>query len=221
VIKLQKLPEPPILKSNATRWTKVLVDKAAAGLVATPTEKTRYRLPEIKEAILAETHGKCAYCESRLLHIHHGDVEHIYPKSLDVTKTFEWKNLTLACEVCNQHKSNRDPLIENILDPYETDPEEHFVFLGALIFAKGTVVGESTRAILELHRAELAEMRKEQLDKVLGIYAVILRKDIPLPARQAIYQDMVEREASPKAEYAAMKRSLIKQMQSSLEQGIE
>jgi hypothetical protein len=63
-------------------------------------------------------------------------------------------------------------------------------------------------------------MRKEQLDKIMGIYAVILRKDIPLPARKAIYQDMVEREASAKAEYAAMKRCLIKQMEISLEPGI-
>lgn len=138
MIKLSKLDEPDVLFNNSATWTQVLLNKEAAGKKPTASEKSRYRHPEIKAVLVKETGGKCAYCESKLLHIHHGDVEHIYPKSLDVRKTFEWRNLTLACEKCNQNKSNKDPLLEQIIDPYEDDPEYHLVFVGALIFPRGT-----------------------------------------------------------------------------------
>ena len=81
MIKLSKTEEPQILLDNGPNWTKVIVDKIAVGETPTDTEKTRYRHPDIKAALVAETNGKCAYCESKVLHIHHGDVEHIYPKS--------------------------------------------------------------------------------------------------------------------------------------------
>jgi len=90
MIKLQKLAKPPILVANETTWIQTLVDKVALGQTPTDTEKTRYRHAQIKAALVQETHGKCAYCESKLLHIHHGDVEHIMPKSLDLSKIVEW-----------------------------------------------------------------------------------------------------------------------------------
>src|ERR1700677_4060556 len=102
MIKLSKLDEPPILAKNAIKWTKVLLDTVAAGKIPTETERPRYRHPQIKDTLVRETHGKCAYCESKLRHIHHGDVEHIMPKSLDLGKIVQWDNLTLACEKCNQ-----------------------------------------------------------------------------------------------------------------------
>jgi 5-methylcytosine-specific restriction endonuclease McrA len=114
MIRLKKLPEPEYLARNASEWARVLLEKLAANQVPSATEKSRYRHPDIKAALISETHGKCDYCESRLLHIHHGDVEHFYPKSLAPAKTFEWKNLTLACEICNQNKSDKDPLSRNL-----------------------------------------------------------------------------------------------------------
>src|SRR5947209_8328121 len=127
MIRLNKGPKPQILTENEAAWTATVANGEA-----TPAEKARYRHPEIKEALVSETHGKCAYCESKLQHIHHGDIEHIYPKSLALEKTFEWENLTLACEICNQNKSNKDPFLEQILDPYSVEPSEHLFFAGPL-----------------------------------------------------------------------------------------
>ncbi|MFC3704316.1 HNH endonuclease [Devosia honganensis] len=220
MIKLEKRPIPKRLEDNAAAWTKAVVDKKNAGLVPTPTELGRYRHPDIKDVLVEETAGKCAYCESKLQHIHHGDVEHMYPKSLDPTKTFEWGNLTLACEVCNQHKSNKDPLLEHIIDPYQTDPEGHLIFVGGLVFARGTLEGTSTRILLELHRAELVEMRNDQLEKVMAIYAQILDVTLPLPVRRALYQDLLQREASPRAPYTAMTKCLVASMERALDPAI-
>lgn len=73
MIKLQKGPEPNVLQADAERWTAELLaagDKAKA-------KNSRYGHPDVKAALIAETNGKCAYCESKLLHIAYGDVEHI------------------------------------------------------------------------------------------------------------------------------------------------
>lgn len=213
MIKLEKRPIPNRLKENEAAWTKAVVDKKNAGQIPTPAELGRYRHPDIKAVLVDETAGKCAYCESKLQHIHHGDVEHIYPKSLAPEKTFEWQNLTLACEICNQNKSNKDPLLEYIIDPYQTDPEEHLFFIGGLVFSRGTQLGTATRVLLELHRTELVEMRNDQLEKVMAIYAQILDATLPLPVRRALYQDLIQREAGPRAPYAAMTRCLVATME--------
>lgn len=167
---------------------------------------------EIKDALVAETNGKCAYCESKLLHIHHGDVEHIYPKSMAPERTFEWENLTLACEICNQNKAARDPMLEAIIDPYRREPSEHLLFVGPFIFSRGTVFGTNTRILLDLNRAELAERRKEHLERLMGIYETLLRADIPISTKRAVYDDLRNREASVASPYTAMARALLEQL---------
>lgn len=212
MIKLEKLEIPNRLADNHIAWTKSLIDKLSIGETPTNAEKSRYRHPEIKAVLTQETNGKCAYCESRLQHIHHGDVEHIYPKSLDPTKTFEWENLTLSCEICNQNKSNKDPYLAHILDPYLVNPEEHLLFLGGLIFSKGTVEGTSTLHLLDLHRPALVEMRNDQVKKIMGIYTQVLDANLPISVRKAIYEDLITREAGPKAPYTAMAKCVIQDM---------
>ncbi|MBP9839269.1 MAG: HNH endonuclease [Proteobacteria bacterium] len=212
MIRLTKNPQPKILADNAANWTTALTDKHARGEEPTNAEKTKYRHPQVKAALVNETSGKCAYCESKLLHIHHGDVEHIYPKSLAMEKTFEWENLTLACERCNQNKSDNDPLIESIIDPYNIDPAVHLVFMGSLIFDLGTPHGISTTEMLDLNRGELVERRKEQLEKIMGIYRTLLRTDIPLAARRAIYKNLLANEGDKNAPYTAMALQAIDQM---------
>jgi hypothetical protein len=212
MIKLSKTAEPPVLAANAAAWTTTLVTKLANGVVPTASDRTHYRHPQIKLALVAETHGKCAYCESKLLHIHHGDVEHIFPKSLDQSKSFVWQNLTLACEICNQHKSDRDPYLQHIIDPYLVEPSDHITFTGALVLSKGTDLGTCTRVILDLNRGELAERRKEKLDGLAKIFEVVFRPDLPLPARQAMYDNLKAADTSPDAAYSAMAKAFVEQM---------
>lgn len=204
MIALQKQPKPQILRDRANEWTTSLLGKLAKGEVPTNAEKSRYRNPQVKDALVSETHGKCAYCESPILHIHHGDVEHIFPKSLDPSLTFEWENLTLACEKCNQNKSDKDPTLTFIIDPYKANPEEHLHFSGPLIFPLGTAEGTSTRTILDLNRGELVEQRKERLEKLLLIVDSAMREGLPEIVRNAIIQDLRHEAAAAASPYAAM-----------------
>lgn len=209
MIKLTKGVTPDILVANGAAWTQILLDKKASGEVPTNTEKTRYRHPDIKDALKNETSGKCAYCESKLLHIHHGDVEHIMPKSLDLASILLWENLTLACEVCNQKKSDLDPNALHILDPYSDEPSDHLVFAGSMAVAKGTPKGISSLAILDLNRGELVERRKEKLDKLAFLIDTVTRNDLPLPARRALWADAVANDVSAASAYTAASKAFI------------
>jgi uncharacterized protein (TIGR02646 family) len=87
-------------------------------------DKTIYAAKEVKDALLAAQHWKCAFCESFVRHISHGDVEHFRPKAgykqkeTDDLKrpgyywlAYEWDNLFFSCQLCNQSfKQNLFPL---------------------------------------------------------------------------------------------------------------
>lgn len=220
MIKLEKGDIPKILADNAVNWTAEVLEAYASGGKPTEAQATRYRNGDIKSAIVAETYGKCAYCETKVVHSQPGDIEHIFPKSLDRSKTFEWENLTLACRTCNANKSNKDPFAEHIIDPYRTDPSSHFMFLGPLIVSSGTQEGTSTRAILDLHRAALTEDRKNNLERHLLVFDQVSRGDLPMAVRKAIYEEFIARETADSAEYSAMNRAMVEAMKAHLPQDI-
>ncbi|MBO2650765.1 HNH endonuclease [Shewanella algae] len=220
MIKLKKTIEPQVLTKNSRDWTDAFLKKLSAGELPTSTESSRYRHKEIKSALVEETHGKCAYCESKLQHIHHGDVEHIAPKSLHPAKRFEWNNLTLACEICNQNKSDRDPETENIIDPYVTDPADHLIFIGTFLFPLSTPTGKNTEVILDLNRAALLERRKARLEQIMGIFETILREDLPIMTRKIIYENLLKNECAASSEYSAMIKSIDSSMRGKIPEEI-
>lgn len=65
---------------------------------------------KMKPFLQRDSFHKCAYCESDLAHVAHGDVEHFRPK-----KTYWWlafctDNYVFSCQICNQtHKSDHFP----------------------------------------------------------------------------------------------------------------
>ncbi|MFW1752627.1 hypothetical protein ACG9Y0_18090, partial [Acinetobacter baumannii] len=68
MIKIIKKQKPAVLIKNASKWKSRLLDDIKAEKKSTKYLLTRYSHPEIKETLIEETHGKCAYCESKLLH---------------------------------------------------------------------------------------------------------------------------------------------------------
>jgi 5-methylcytosine-specific restriction endonuclease McrA len=104
MIKLRKGIQPAVLTENAATWTATLLRLLAAvpkDRRAIARAKAKYNHPRIKEALVKETHGKCAYCESYFRHVTYGDIEHRVAKTPRPDGTFDWDNLTIACDVCN------------------------------------------------------------------------------------------------------------------------
>ena len=209
MIRLTKSALPPILAQNRDAWTQVLIDHLNAGTEPTNHEKTRYRHADIKASLVEETHGKCAYCESKVKHITYGDIEHIVPKSTDNAKTFEWSNLTLACDQCNTNKGTHFGNHEDFVDPYAVEPSDHLHFAGASVFGRpGSHAGLTTESTLQLNRVELLERRSERLNCVnrqLHLLCEVSDEHM----KRVIRNDILNHELADDKEYAAMTRGFV------------
>ncbi|MFP2959844.1 hypothetical protein ACLEPN_18925 [Myxococcus sp. 1LA] len=91
-----------------------------------------YREDGVKVALVDSHFGKCAYCETYILHTSHGDVEHFRPKSEysgdpgeETARgyfwlAYDWNNLFLACPICNETFKHTYfalmPEVEGLLD---------------------------------------------------------------------------------------------------------
>jgi uncharacterized protein (TIGR02646 family) len=207
MIHLTKIAAPQILVQQTAKWTAELLAAIAGGTKLSDARKARYNHPDIKQALLQETHGKCAYCESKLRHITYGDIEHIIPKAVEPARTYEWINLTTACDICNTEKSNE----EGLVDPYIDDPEQiHFRFMGPMItIVPGSEPAKLTLTLLKLNRPELMEKRKERVED-LGrrLEEIIATKDET--TRRILIKALVESEAADNAEFAACVRAYIR-----------
>jgi len=207
MIKLKKLAKPAVLEINAAIWTKTVLDKISVGVKPTDVEKSRYRHPEVKKVLIKEVNGKCAYCESKLLHVTYGDVEHIVPKSTKIEIAFEWDNLTLACDVCNTNKSDNFSHGVGFVDPYIHNPVDHFNFVGGLVFAKsGDNDARLTEETLKLNRAELVERRNERIRYLREQVEVIKRAPTAL---QTVLLASLHDELSEDKEYSAVAQACL------------
>ncbi len=181
MIGLNKSAEPNVLQRNAASWTAELLQKIAAGDEPTKYLLGRYAHPEIKAALLIETNEKCAYCESPLRHVTYGDVEHIVPKAAEPALRFSWRNLTIACDVCNTNKSD----VADLVDPYACDPRLRFKFYGPLLWAVPTDdPAVLTEEQLDLNRGKLVERRCERIEYLRNLVASASTK--PAPIRDAM-----------------------------------
>ncbi len=63
-----------------------------------------------KMQLQKEARGKCAYCESTVKTIAHGDVDHFRPKSRYWWLAYCYDNFAFTCQLCNQIKSNAFPI---------------------------------------------------------------------------------------------------------------
>jgi HNH endonuclease len=206
MIRLSKIAAPAVLVANAAKWTSDLLAEIKAGGDKVELRKAKYRTPGIKDALKEETHRKCAYCESKPLHVTHGDIEHIVPKSEAPERTFDWQNLTLACDVCNTNKASK----LGILDPYDCNPEEEFEFFGPMIFHRvGRTAAELTRIELDLNRTDLMERRGSVLQGLRDKFEKFeLNPDAA--ARQLLRDAALAHETKPDREFAACARSFLK-----------
>jgi uncharacterized protein (TIGR02646 family) len=123
---LQQLENDPQATEQAKKQAKTTVKNS----------QKKYNHPEVKTALVQMFHGKCAYCESQITVVSYGNIEHFYPKGKFSDKTFDWENLLLSCDICNnpRHKGDRFPIDPNgqplLIDPTDvvTDPTRHLRF---------------------------------------------------------------------------------------------
>jgi uncharacterized protein (TIGR02646 family) len=205
---LRPQDQPGILTRNAAKWLSQL-QTAIANLQAVKANPTatkeeiaraeknfenatnKYRKKEIKEALEMMFHGKCAYCESQVTITGYGDIEHFCPKRNPrcINLTFEWSNLLLSCEKCNDagHKGTQFPLDSNgnplLINPTDdaTDINKHLVFSwdsvdGARVEGRDTR-GKEVERIFDFNsdrgsRKELIKHRTQHVNQILSLLKI-------------------------------------------------
>lgn len=210
---LVKNAKPVILAKQAESWRDELLEILARGERPTDAIKSRYRHKDIKAALLAETLGKCAYCESKVTHIAYGDIEHIVPKSKDPSRAYDWANLTLACDVCNTNKGDhygdgQDEFEAEILDPYIDDPAQHLLFLREVVSPRpDSMRGFATEALMKLSRGDLLEKRRERmtfLDGLVRAYTLAEQKH-----KRLLLDDLYANHLTEESEYSASSKAYV------------
>ncbi len=128
MIRIRKSTKVPAIlngpDSRGGRATRQLMDEYDAGKRDFEFHSKIYGAASVKNALKADQHEKCAFCESKFAATSYGDVEHVRPKGgftqhpddLPVKPgyywlAYDWRNLTFCCQICNQQfKRNQFPL---------------------------------------------------------------------------------------------------------------
>ena len=202
-----------ILARRGAEWLRALQQANSAKDRKRAMNKYRHR--NIKVALVKLFHGKCAYCESHIVHIDYGHIEHYRPKSglhgrPDLC--FEWKNLLLACGICNgaEFKSDHFPGPAEggpIINPCEDDPAVHFEFrfdekLGLASVYGITRRGQTTEVLLGLNRTELRRFRSQQVKKL-----VVLHR---LATSDPQAKQLMDEATKPTSDYSAFAQAICK-----------
>lgn len=199
-----------------------------------------YGHKSVKEALIRAQHDKCFLCESKITHISHGDVEHFRPKAGyrqsagDRLQTpgyywlaYEWDNLFLACQICNQvfkknlfplsnptaratsHRKKLDREKPLFINPSVDDPEDFISFRCEVPFplnnnprAKATIEG------LGLNRLKLNERRREHYERLKMLYQIAYR--LPPINESGEAKQLLDRAVKDDAEYTSMARAAVK-----------
>lgn len=174
--------------------------------------RTKYRHPAIKSALMEETRGKCAYCESKVGHNCPGDVEHKIPVVHRQDLLFAWENMTIACTECNRRKSNYfDPQCM-FLDPNSDDVESKLQHVGPLVFSRpGHVRAEVTIRLLELDRPDarrhLIGRKFDKLEEIRNLVERIATESNNV-VKQFLLRELDER-CSASGEFSAMVKAYV------------
>lgn len=131
---LIRLPEPNILTNRHQQWLDALI---ASG--KNRPDATKYGNPNIRTQLNTISFHKCFYCESKLKD-KPSEIDHHIEVSIDLSLSYIWGNLYLACDNCNGKLNHLAIPITEALDPIlNTDDEiqDNITFNDEVITAVG------------------------------------------------------------------------------------
>jgi uncharacterized protein (TIGR02646 family) len=173
-----------------------------------PALLNSYRDPELKQHLVAEAHGKCVYCESKITHVYFGDIEHMRPKSAFPAERLDVNNLALACALCNNAKGEFWDETTPWLDPYTDDPRHELLALGYIVARRpGRDRARLTVDKLQLNRPALVERRKERVELLQSLADQYVQAPTG-PVKDLLRAELC-RHASDSGEYAFIVRSYL------------
>lgn len=208
MISLTKHPVPDAVAQRLERRARQYADLVAGGAPIPETVANGYNHPDIKDLLRKETFDKCAYCESKVSHSYHGDIEHIISKHHRPELRYDFQNLTYSCAICNNRKRDYHDDQVPLLNPYEDSPDDHLAAFGPMVMRRPTSDrGLVTQRRLDLNRAELIERRKERLEQVATL--LDQRARTTAQAICAVLDEQIWQECESDKEFAFVVRGYV------------
>ena len=208
---IDRLAEPEILTNKKVRW---LSDFLASG--KNRPDSSKYGHKDILAALNNMSYNKCFYSEECLV-AKPKNIDHLMEVALDKTKAFDWENLYLSAQECNQGRpDNNDIPIADVLDPCKDSDDEiqaHITFHNELIQANnGSKKGLDTIRKFKLDNEALTYKRCKCLQKLANF---ILSKNKTREAEGRVsFTDGEKNEirswASPDREFSLMVKVYLK-----------
>lgn len=158
MIKLERDFHPVCLNpAEVARLTEIYKDK----------KTSVWNFSELKEALLKTSSGKCAYCECNLTkESKYMEVEHFLDKDTFPDQVVTWPNLLPSCKRCNGSKSGHNVVDDPIVNPYLTDPRDHFQFR-LYRFRPKTKIATESLDVLDLNNSARAVMVRFEIGERL------------------------------------------------------
>lgn len=158
---ISRLSEPQILVDKKVLWLQKFVTSGNKR-----PQSSQYAHNSIRTQLESMSSNKCFYCETKLKGARK-EVDHQVEVSINKNLAFEWDNLYLSCDNCNNKLPHSDIAIQDALDPCRNSDDmirEHLTFNSELIQPNNnSILGLSTIKKYRLDRELLDHRRLKQL----------------------------------------------------------
>ncbi|MCU0389659.1 MAG: HNH endonuclease [Thermoflexibacter sp.] len=156
---IDRLTEPSILSKKKEEWTKKFIESGRER-----PDNSKYGHLEIHVLLGAMSFHKCFYCETMLKGTPK-EIDHFIEVVENKELAFEWTNLYLACDNCNDKLPNRIIDTSDVLNPCRHTDEEiktHLTF-------EDEVISSKNNSILGLRTIQKYKLDSGKLDYLRGI----------------------------------------------------
>jgi uncharacterized protein (TIGR02646 family) len=173
---LKRLAKPQILVDKEKEWTDSFLNSGK-----NRPDSNKYGNAAIKRELNSMSFNKCFYCEAKLTD-RPKEIDHHIEVSVDKNLSYQWENLYLSCDNCNDKIPHSEIAITDALDPCVHSDEEikrNITFDRESITAKnGSKLGLITIQKYRLDSDLLDKRRLKQLDLFSQILDAIRKKQI-------------------------------------------
>lgn len=165
---IERLPIPKILDDKQEEWQKKFEEKLVSNPKARP-DSSKYGHKDIRMQLNSCSFNKCFYCESKLVDALR-EIDHYIEVAIDPSLAYEWTNLYLSCNNCNDKLNHEVISVTEALNPCVDSDEEiqkHISFEKECICSNpGSIKGLKTIQKFRLDSDALDLKRSKWLNKL-------------------------------------------------------
>ena len=211
---IDRLSIPGILAEKKEEWQAKFEAKRVTSPSARP-DSSKYGNPKIRERLEACSCGKCFYCESKLSDTQR-EIDHFVEVSIAPELAYEWTNLYLSCNNCNDKLSHSEISVEEALDPCRDSDaviQENITFEDECICSQpGSRIGVNTIRKFRLNSNLLDLKRSKWLQKIMKEALAIRRCMIEEGRKEATKEEKYSllRYTQPDQPYSLMSEVFLK-----------